>query len=122
MPPKSINLETLPESIGAIFDQAQLSLANHRKNCVALHKLHHQAASVTQPARNGTALKVIGEKAFGDTFIHMVSRVLVMKKGPVTADRVVRFVGSYVKFMNEKGVLCFVFAMRVDVRRFLVPL
>lgn len=98
-------LENLQESLAAIFDQAQLSLANHRKNCVALHKLHHQAGAVTKLVKNGTVLKLVGERAFGDVFIDLVNRVLVVKKGPATADRIVRFVGSYVKFMNEKGVL-----------------
>jgi condensin complex subunit 3 len=34
----------------------------------------------------------------------MVNRVLVVKKGPANADRIVKYVGSYVQFMNEKGV------------------
>lgn len=101
-------LENLHEAISTIFDQAQLSLANHRKNCVALHKLHHQAGAVTKLAKNGSAVKLVGEKAFGDAFIDLVNRVLVVKKGPATADRIVRFVGSYVKFINEKGVCCYI--------------
>ncbi|KAG5636580.1 hypothetical protein H0H81_007551 [Sphagnurus paluster] len=94
--------QKLPESLAAIFDQVQTTLANHRKNCVALYQLHQHTASVTQPAKNGSALKLVGERKFGDAFIEMVNRVLVVKKGPATADRVVRFIGSYVKFMNEK--------------------
>lgn len=105
MTPNSIDvLERLHETVAAIFDQAQLTLANHRKNCVALYKLHQQAGAVTRPVKNGTVLKLVGERAFGDVFIVMINRVLVVKKGPAAADRVVRFVGSYVKFMNEKGV------------------
>jgi condensin complex subunit 3 len=105
MAPKPENtVAKLPESIAAIFDQAQSTLANHRKNCVALYKLHQQATAVTQPSKKDNAVKLVGERAFGDAFIDMVNRVLIVKKGPATADRVVRFVGSYVKFMNEKGV------------------
>jgi len=100
----------LQESIAAIFDQAQITLANHRKNCVALYKLHQQTATVTQPSKKENMIRLVGERAFGDAFIDMVNRVLVVKKGPVTADRVVRFVGSYVKFMNEKGVCILVLA------------
>jgi len=104
-PIKSINaIEKIRESLGAIFDQVQLTLANHRKNCVALHKLHQQAASVTQDAKNGTVTGLVGEKAFGDAFIDMVNRVLVVKKGPAAPDKVVKFIGTYIKFMNEKGV------------------
>ncbi|KAF4618523.1 hypothetical protein D9613_009994 [Agrocybe pediades] len=94
-------LEDLRESVSAIFEQAQLSVANHKKNCVALYKIHTTAAAVTQPGKNG--LKLVGEKAFQDVFLDMVSRVLVVKKGPVTADRIVKYVGAFVKFMNEKG-------------------
>lgn len=97
-------ISKLPEYIAAIFDQAQLTLANHRKNCVALYKLHQQAAAVTQPSKNNNVIKLVGERAFGDSFVDMINRVLVTKKGPATADRIVKFVGSYVKFMNEKGV------------------
>jgi condensin complex subunit 3 len=97
-------ISKLQESIAAIFDQAQLTLANHRKNCVALYKLHQQAAAVTQTSKKDDVIKLVGERAFGDAFVDMVNRVLIVKKGPATADRVVRFVGSYVKFMNEKGV------------------
>ncbi|KAF8814695.1 ARM repeat-containing protein [Phlegmacium glaucopus] len=103
MAPKStLNLEDLHESIANIFDQTQVSLANHKKNCVALYKLHTKTAAVTQPGKNGNGLKLVGEKAFQDVFIDMVNRILVVKKGPANADRIVKYVGSYVKFMNEK--------------------
>lgn len=96
-------LGDLWNNIASTFNQAQTSLANHRKNCVSLCKLHHQASRVKQSAKNGTAVKLVGERAFGDVFIDMVNRVLVVKKGPATADRIVKFVGSYVKYLNEKG-------------------
>jgi len=99
-------LDDLYESIANIFEQAQASLANHKKNCVALHKIHTKAAEVTQAGKNGTGLKLVGEKAFHDVVVDMVSRVLVVKKGPANADRIVKYVGGFVKFMNEKGV-CF---------------
>ncbi|EAU89293.2 condensin subunit Cnd3 [Coprinopsis cinerea okayama7 len=99
------DLEELPEAIATIFDQVQLSLANHKKNCVALYKLHLRAATVTKTVqkKNGTtSTKYVGEKAFADTFLDMVNRVLVIKKGPPAADRIVKFVGSYVEYLNEK--------------------
>ncbi|KAM6503310.1 Nuclear condensing complex subunit [Amanita muscaria] len=104
MPPKSASavLEDLKEKVAAVFDQAQASLASHRKNCVALYKLHVQAGNVTEVVKNGRATRLVGERAFGDAFVDMIARVLVVKKGPATADRVVKFVGTYVKFMNEK--------------------
>lgn len=97
-------IEKLRDSIATIFDQVQISLANHRKNCVALCKLHSQAAKVTRPTKNGTAVKLVGEKEFGDAFVDMINRILVVKKGPATVDRIVKFVGSYVKYLNERGM------------------
>ena len=108
MAPKSSTfLHDLPDKVATTFDQAQTSVASHRKNCVALYKLHVQAAGVTELVKSGKATKLVGERAFGDAFIDMITRVLVIKKGPAAADRVVRFIGTYVKFMNEKGACNF---------------
>ncbi|KAG6887175.1 hypothetical protein C0992_000306, partial [Termitomyces sp. T32_za158] len=95
--------DNLVESIAAIFDQAQLSVTNHKKNCVALYKLHRQAAAVAHTGKNGAIVRRVGERKFGDVFTGMVNQVLVVKKGHATADRVVRFLGSYVQFMNQKA-------------------
>lgn len=99
----SAKLDDVHELVAAIFEQTQASLANHKKNCVALFKIHIKAAAITQPAKSGNGVKLVGEKVFQDVFMDMVSRVLVVKKGPVTADRIVKYVGAFVKFMNEKG-------------------
>ncbi|KIK06440.1 hypothetical protein K443DRAFT_674418 [Laccaria amethystina LaAM-08-1] len=96
-------LDDLQETIAALFDQAQSSIANHKKNCVTLYKLHVKAAAITKPSKAG--VKPIGERAFGDVFIDMISRVLPLKKGPATADRIVKYVGAYVQFINEKVAL-----------------
>ncbi|TFK26559.1 condensin subunit Cnd3 [Coprinopsis marcescibilis] len=101
------NLEDLFEAIATIFDQVQQSLANHKKNCVALYKLHQRAATVTKniEKKNGTtSVKYVGEKALADAFLDMINRVLVIKKGPPAADRIVKFVGSYVQYLNEKAI------------------
>ncbi|KAF7365576.1 hypothetical protein MVEN_00431000 [Mycena venus] len=72
--------------VAAIFDQAQVSIANHHKNCVALYKFHLKAK----------------DGAFIDTFLDMLSRVVVVKKGPPTVDRILKFTAQYVRFVNEK--------------------
>ncbi|PBK90011.1 ARM repeat-containing protein [Armillaria gallica] len=87
-------LDDLHDLVSVRLDEVQGSIANHRKNCVGLYKLHIQAAKSTAP-------KLDGEVAFEDVFIGMLSRVLVIKKGPA-ADRVVRFVGTYVKHIHAK--------------------
>jgi condensin complex subunit 3 len=98
------SLDALQDTISVIFDQTQVTVANHRKNCVALFKAHTHAASVTKVINDGGSVKLVGERAFGDVFVDMLNRVLVVKKGPASAERSVRFISEYVKFMNEKGV------------------
>ncbi|KAJ6451646.1 nuclear condensing complex subunit [Mycena sanguinolenta] len=75
-------------SVAAIFDQAQTSIANHRKNCVALYKLH---------------VKKNDQSEFIAGFLDMLSRVLVVKKGPPPVDRIFKFAAQYVRFVNEKA-------------------
>lgn len=96
-------LQSLSTLIPKAFDQVQSSSANHHKNFVALHKLHGDAASQTESVNDGTGIKLVGERAFEDVFVDMVSRVLSVKKGAAQAERVVKFVGGYTKFINEKG-------------------
>ncbi|KAF5389537.1 hypothetical protein D9757_004209 [Collybiopsis confluens] len=96
----TVSLDEFPLAIASKFNEAQSSLANHRKNCIALHKLHLQASKVKNSGRKNDET-LAGEELFGDVFIDMVNRSLELKKG-VSTDRIVKFVGSYVKLMNEK--------------------
>ncbi|KAH9930810.1 nuclear condensing complex subunit [Amylocystis lapponica] len=43
--PSALHLQSLSTAIPHIFDQAQLSVTTHRKNCVALHKLQATVSS-----------------------------------------------------------------------------
>jgi condensin complex subunit 3 len=97
------SLSLLASAVPAVFDQVQHSSANHQKNAVALYKLQLKATSVVKSVKGDAAMKLIGEKAFGDAFIDMISRILVVKKGIAVADRVVKFIGTYIKFMTGKG-------------------
>ncbi|KAM6503308.1 Nuclear condensing complex subunit [Amanita muscaria] len=96
-------LTDLESAIPRIFDQAQVSIANHQKNFVALHKLHTEAAQHTEPVNNGRTIKLTGERKFEDIFTCMLMRVLPIKKGVGPADRIVKFVGGYVRFVNDKA-------------------
>ncbi|CAK5265065.1 unnamed protein product [Mycena citricolor] len=83
--PPTDNAQKLREQLSGIFDQVQTSLANHRKNYVALHKIHSKAE----------------QGDFVEVFLECVSRIMSLKKGPAV-DRVGKFIGGYVKFVNEK--------------------
>ncbi|KAJ7032450.1 nuclear condensing complex subunit [Mycena alexandri] len=91
--------EGLQASLAAIFDQAQTSLANHRKNCVALYKIHVRASVGDKKSRKEKP----DQAEFIAAFLDMVSRVVSVKKGPATVDRIIKFVAQYVRFVNEKG-------------------
>jgi condensin complex subunit 3 len=95
-------LETIASALPKAFEQAQNSSANHQKNFIALHKIHLEAATKTESVA-GHAIKLVGERAFEDCFINMVNRVLIIKKGISVADRIVKFVAGYIKFLNAKG-------------------
>ena len=99
----TFSLEDLSTIIPKIFDQVQNTTANHQKNYVALNKLHLEAAKKVEAVQNGMSHKLVGERAFEDTFMTMLSRTLPVKKGAPVADRIIRFVGGYVKHINEKG-------------------
>ncbi|KAI0941839.1 hypothetical protein AcV7_002413 [Taiwanofungus camphoratus] len=96
-------LEALGTAIPKIFDQVQTTSANHQKNCVALYKLHSDAASHTEPTQGGRSVRLVGERTFEDIFVGMLARVLPVKKGVTVADRIVKFVGTYARFINEKA-------------------
>jgi condensin complex subunit 3 len=101
MPARTLPVVDLQTAVPRIFDQVQTSTANHQKNLVALHKLHIDAAQKTEKVHNG--FKLVGEREFEAVFLDMLSRVLPVKKGATTADRVVKFIGGYIKFVNERG-------------------
>lgn len=101
----TFSLDDLAVNIPKIFEQAQNTSANHQKNYVALHKLHTEAAKHVENVQNGMSSKLTGERAFQDTFLAMLSRVMPVKKGAGVADRIIKFVAGYVKYINEKGEL-----------------
>ncbi|KAK4686707.1 condensin complex subunit 3, partial [Tremellales sp. Uapishka_1] len=93
--------DTLPTLLPPIFEQVQHTIANHRKNIVSLRKIHEACSSIVEVS--STRSKLVGEKAFNVLFIDMVNRVLPLKKGVVQADKVVKFISSYVAYSTEQG-------------------
>lgn len=98
-----IFLAHLPEDVASIFNEVQLSSTNHNKNCVNLFKLHDQAREIYNITQGG-GKKVTGERAFQKEILNGIFKTLPVKKGDVCADRVGRFVGAYLKHVNEKGL------------------
>ncbi|KAI5122625.1 hypothetical protein M0805_008714 [Coniferiporia weirii] len=100
------DLSSLATAIPVVFDQAQSSAATHKKNSVALFKLQSASAAVVENVgkgkMSGAGLKLVGEKMFAEVFVDMLNKVLIVKKGTPTADRIVKFVSNYVKFIVDK--------------------
>ncbi|EST10071.1 Nuclear condensin complex subunit 3, C-terminal domain protein [Kalmanozyma brasiliensis GHG001] len=94
-------LIALHGSIPPIFQQAQHSLATHRKNVVSLYRIHQKVAAITEHASDGR-VRPIGEKAFNEVFVGCLDRVLPIKKGVPNADRVCKFVAAYVAYAQEQ--------------------
>ncbi|KAI0674717.1 nuclear condensing complex subunit [Trametes maxima] len=100
--PAPFDLDSLKSALPKIFDQAQTTAANHQKNYVALYKLHSDAAAITESVQNGKSLRLVGERAFEESFNDMLTRVLPVKKGTSVADRTVKFIAGYSKFITDK--------------------
>ncbi|KDQ54411.1 hypothetical protein JAAARDRAFT_60793 [Jaapia argillacea MUCL 33604] len=101
--PNASIIPSLPTLLPKIFDQVQSTSANHQKNFIALYKLQLSSSEVVESVKGRKEVKLVGEKAFQDAVLDVVIRVCGCKKGTGVADRVVRFFGGYVKFLNEKG-------------------
>lgn len=115
MPARSLqpSESALEQSIPRIFHQVQDSVANHKKNYVALHKIQAELAERTEELQKGKLVKLTGERVFQDKFIQMLFRALPLKKGIDSADRTIKFVAGYVKFINEKGMVSIAFISRI---------
>ena len=95
--------EKLHSLVPKIFDDAQTSTLNHRKNIVKLYKLQVEAAKCQVPVKKGGSMKLVGESLFNATMLHMINRVVVVKKGVRQADNIGKFIGEFIKHVNEKG-------------------
>ncbi|KAF9648455.1 ARM repeat-containing protein [Thelephora ganbajun] len=103
MPAPATSLrDTVETTLSKTFDQAQSSIANHQKNCVALYKLHLTASELRQSSSSGDGKRFVGERFFEETVCDMMSRVLLVKKGQAVADRIAKFLGAYIKVLVEK--------------------
>ncbi|UZJ54809.1 hypothetical protein CBS101457_004129 [Exobasidium rhododendri] len=93
-------LESVPTTLPLHFQQAQHSLANHRKNIVSLYRLHLACSAFSEQTSKGT--RMVGEKVFNEAFISCLNRVLNLKKGVSNADRVIKFTAAYSKYTQDQ--------------------
>ncbi|KAI9707735.1 MAG: hypothetical protein M1836_000697 [Candelina mexicana] len=87
--------------ICAIFADAQRTTAGHRKLVINLRKIQEACCyEPSKPGRHGGA--DIGEERFNDEVGRCVLRVMGVKKSESVGDRVVRFLGLFLKHAAEK--------------------
>lgn len=84
-------LSAVQKAIQSAFSSAQNTTATHKKLVTTLRTLQEDCAN------NGS------EKEFKREFIKCLNRVLVVKKGEVVGDRVMRFCDLFIRHIHEKG-------------------
>jgi condensin complex subunit 3 len=100
MPTRPTTSEDIREGVIGIFHQAQTNVASHKKNVVQLLKLQGQAAQRVAVTTNGSSLT--GEKEFNTIFQDIIYKILPLKRGITVGDRIVKFVGAFVRHLMEK--------------------
>lgn len=92
---------TLRTQICKVFSDAQRSAVAHRKLLVGLRKIQETCCD---PTRLGTpGRQRFGEEDFNVEIARCVIRLMGVKRSEAAGDRVVRFLGSFLRHANEKG-------------------
>lgn len=105
MPSAAFKLESVPIVLGSSLEQSQKTATNHRKNVAIVYKLFHQCGSVIERLPNGRGTRLVGEKAFIDALKEGINRVLVVKRGVVEADRVIKFICAFIAHATEQQLI-----------------
>ena len=93
----------LREQICAIFSQAYRFSTGTRKLIVGLRKIQEACCyEPAQPRKNASGQE-FGEEEFNAEIVRCVVRVLQVKKSEAAGDRLVKFLGAFLKFAGESG-------------------
>ncbi|MCJ1403422.1 hypothetical protein MMC11_006645 [Xylographa trunciseda] len=92
---------TLRTRICAIFGDSQKSTAGHRKLVINLRKVHEACCYETsKPGKK--ELDDYGEDDFNVEFARCVLRIVGIKKSEPVGDRILRFLGLFLRHASEK--------------------
>ncbi|RYP12700.1 hypothetical protein DL765_007200 [Monosporascus sp. GIB2] len=95
----------LRSQICAIFRDAQKTTATHRKLVVTLRKIHETCCyEPTRPNKppSSPSKTDFDEGDFNNEFTRCVLRVMPVKKSEGAGDKVIRFVGLFLRYANDK--------------------
>ena len=88
--------------ICAIFGDAQKSTNTHRKLVVSLRKIHEACCYEPQkPGKDG--LDGFEEGDFNAEIARCMIRILAIKKTEGAGDRIIKFLGQFLRHASEKG-------------------
>ena len=96
---------SLREHIASVFSDAQRGAATQRKSVVTLRKVQEFCCYESTGSRKHQLDQEYDEAEFNDEFGRCVCRVLGIKKSEPVGDRLVKFVGLFLKHASEKGAL-----------------
>lgn len=88
-----------------IFGDAQKSTAAHRKLAVNLRKIQEECC-YEQTSRHGLDQGDFGEDDFNVEIARCVIRLMGVKKSEGAGDRIVRFLGMFLRRATDKGQQC----------------
>lgn len=86
--------------ICALFADAQRTVASHRKLVIKLRKL--QEACCYEPTSQRDGADESQEELFGHEFTRCVLRLMPIKKSESAGEKLVRFVGLFLRYANDK--------------------
>lgn len=105
-----------------VFSDAQKSAAGHRKLLVGLRKI--QEACCYEPTRPGKpGRQEFNEDDFNVEIARCVIRLMGVKRSEAVGDRIVRFLGFFLRHASEKGkktsLRCSRYSTRADISQML---
>ena len=93
---------SLRTQICSICNDAQRTAAGHRKLVVSLRKI--QESCCYEPTKAGKKQGGFDEDDFNAEIARCVIRLMGIKKSEGVADRIIRFLGFFLRYASEKGI------------------
>lgn len=93
----------LREKISRIFADAQKGIATQRKLAVTLRKVQETCCYESEKPQKHTLDEEYGEAEFNEEVARCVLRILAIKKIEPVGDRLVQFLGIFLKVASDRG-------------------
>ncbi|KAG8627712.1 hypothetical protein KVT40_003585 [Elsinoe batatas] len=91
----------LRKHIGAIFSDSQKSTTGHRKLVINLRKIQ-ESCCYEPTSKKGRQDDQFDEEDFNNEFLRCILRLLPIRKSEAAGDRVVRFLGVFLRVASDK--------------------